>query len=102
MYGGILELAGKAEARIGAIVSGLASQLFVSMEQHDLKKRKQLLEYQKNPELRDIWWSKPSSIFNCCTFFQQLVLIRRLWQLKTVVFLHSCLLHTLLLVIGFM
>jgi hypothetical protein len=136
---------------IGAIVSGLASQLFVSMEQHDLKKRKQLLleflfqfwlgwfyiinnliiiynnltnyyynnqwteyslirlslfrtsarnplnqkkqllEYQNNLELRDIWWSKLSSIFKCCSFFQQPVSIRYLWQLKTVVFLHSCL-----------
>ncbi len=34
----------------------------------------------------------------CCSFFSTPVLIRHLWQLKTVVFLHWCLIHAILLV----
>jgi len=33
------------------------------------KKGKQLLEYQNLLLLGDIWWSKLSSIFKCCSFF---------------------------------
>jgi hypothetical protein len=55
------------------------------------KKCKQLFEYQHLLLLRDIWWWKFYSIFKCCSFFSRPVLIRHLWQLKTVVFLHWCL-----------
>ncbi len=34
------------------------------------KKCKELLEYQNNLLLRDIWWSIFYSIFKCCSFFQ--------------------------------
>ncbi len=44
----------------------------------------------------DPWWSKLESIFKCCTFLMP-VLIRHLWQLKTVVFLHRSLIHAVLL-----
>ncbi len=48
--------------------------------------------------LGDIWWSEVSSLLKCSSFFSTPVLIRHLWQLKTVVFLHRCLICTLLLV----
>ncbi len=38
----------------------------LGMEQHALKKCKQLFEYQHLLLLRDIWWSKLSSVFKYC------------------------------------
>jgi hypothetical protein len=37
-------------------------------------------------------------IFKCCFFWSTTVLIRHLWQLKTVVFLHWCLIHAIILI----
>jgi hypothetical protein len=43
--------------------------LFVNGTTH-FKKCIQLFEYQHLPLLRDIWWSRFLSIFNCSSFFQ--------------------------------
>ncbi len=44
----------------------------------------------------DIWLPKFQSMFKCCSFKPKQVLIRHLYQLKTVVFLHWCLICALL------
>ncbi len=44
-----------------------------------------------------IWRSKFKSIFKCSSFYTP-VSIRHLWQLKTIVFLHWCLIWALLLI----
>jgi hypothetical protein len=49
-----------------------------------------LFEYQHLLWPRDILWSKFWSMFKSCSFLTP-VLIRHLWQLKTVVFLQRCL-----------
>ncbi len=43
-----------------------------------------MFEYQHLLLLRAIWWSKFESKFKCCSFFSTTVLIRHLWQLKSV------------------
>ncbi len=58
---------------------------------------KQLFEYQHLLLLRHIGWSKLCSILKCCSFISTPMLIRHLWQLKTVVFLHWCLTPAVLL-----
>ncbi len=45
---------------------------------------------------RDIWWSKFNLYLNVVRFFNTTI-IRHLWQIKTVVFLHCCLIHAALL-----
>jgi hypothetical protein len=60
------------------------------------EKCKQLFEYQHFLLLTDIRWSKFLYIFKCCSFFSTPVFIRHLWRLKTVVFLHWCLICTVL------
>ncbi len=54
-------------------------------------KCKHFLEYVHLLLLRDIWWSKFQSMFKCWFIFSTPVLTRHLWQLKTAVFLHWCL-----------
>jgi len=56
-----------------------------------------LFEYQNLLLLSDIWWLKFKYIFYCCLFFSTTVLIRHLLQLKTAVFLHRCLMCSVLL-----
>ncbi len=56
-----------------------------------------MFEYQHLLLFRDIWWPKFYSVFKCCSFFSTPVLIRHLWQLNIVVFLHWCLIDTVLL-----
>ncbi len=59
-------------------------------------KHKQLLEHQNYFLLRDIWWSKLLFIFKMLLIFSIPVFIRHLWQLKTIAFLHRCLICTVL------
>ena len=61
------------------------------------KNCKQLFEYQHLLQLRGIWWQKFFSIFKCSSFFSTPELIRHLWQLKTIVFLHWHLICAVLL-----
>ncbi len=56
------------------------------------KKCKQLYEYQQLCLLRDIWWSSSNLHLNV-VHFSTPVLIRHMWQLKTVVILHWCLIR---------
>jgi hypothetical protein len=65
------------------------------MEQHTLKKYKQLFEYQHLLLLRDISGRSYILYLNVAHFLTP-VLIRYLWQLMTVVFLHWCLIHVVL------
>ncbi len=60
------------------------------------KKCKKLFEHKHLLLLRDIWWSKFLYIFKMLFIFSTTVLIRNLWQLKTVVFLHWCLIRFVL------
>jgi hypothetical protein len=62
------------------------------------KKCKQLFEYQHLLFLRDIWWGQSSNLYLILFIFSTPVLLRHLWQLKTVVCLHWCLIHAVLLV----
>jgi hypothetical protein len=66
------------------------------MEEHTLKKCKQLLEYQ-NEIYIETSGGQNSNLYLSIVHFSTPVLIRQLWQLKTVVFLHSCLLFAALL-----
>jgi hypothetical protein len=63
------------------------------MEQGTLKKCKQLFEYQHLLLLRLL----SSNLYLNIVHFSTPVLIRQLWQLKNVVFLHWCLICTALL-----
>ncbi len=63
---------------------------------HLVVDRASLFEYQHLRLLRDIQWPKLSSIFLMQFIFSTPVLIRRLWQLETVVFLNWCLICTVL------
>jgi len=70
--------------------------LLQGMEQHTLKN----VNICKNTKIllliSDIWWLKFKYIFNFHLFFDTRV-FRHLWQPKTAVFLHRCLLHSVLL-----
>ncbi len=63
-------------------------------------KCKHLFENQNLLLLRDICWLKLLFIFKFCSFFSTPMLIRLLWQLKTVVLLHWCLIHAGLLTLS--
>jgi hypothetical protein len=63
------------------------------MEQHALKK---MFEYQHFSYL-ETSDDQSSSLHLNVVHFLALVLIRHLWQLKTIVFLHWCLIHAVLL-----
>ncbi len=66
------------------------------MEEHTLKKCKQLLEYQ-NESYIETSGGQNSNLYLSIVHFSTPVLIRQLWQLKTVVFLHRRLLFAALL-----
>jgi len=65
------------------------------MKEHTLK-CKQLFEYQ-HILLIETPGGQSSNLYLNVVHFLTPVLIRQLWQLKTVVFLHCCLIHAVLL-----
>jgi len=67
-----------------------------SMEQRTLKNCKQLFEYLIYTYL-ETSGGQSSNLYINVVHFSTPVLIRHLWQLKTAVFLHLCLIHTVLL-----
>jgi hypothetical protein len=58
---------------------------------------KQKLEHQNFHLLRGIWWSKFLSIFKCSLFVQHYIKIDICGHLKTLIFLHRCLMSAVLL-----
>jgi hypothetical protein len=54
------------------------------------------LKYHILLSLREIWWSNSLPIFKCCSFLNTSVNLH-LWQIKTIVFLQSCLICAILL-----
>ena len=70
--------------------SRVQNQPPLAMGIHSLKKYKQLFECQHLLLLIDIWCQSSNLYLNVVPLLTP-VLIRHLWQLKTVVFLHWCL-----------
>ena len=68
-----------------------------TMEQRTLKNCKQLFEYLIYTYL-ETSGGQSSNLFINVVHFSTPVLIRHLWQLKTIVFLHWCLIRAILLV----
>ncbi len=66
------------------------------MEEHTLKKCKQLLEYQ-NEIYIETSGGQNSNSYSSIVHFSTPLLVRHRWQLNTVVSLHSCLLFAALL-----